>query len=133
MKQVIKSFIGLYSNWEVISLLNLYNKKKNKINFTFFFKFNNILKYFKLLLNYFCNFFLFLDAFFLDFFFFTGYNNNIFNRLLDNIWIYNCFNNYKLNNNIFNRFINNYYSMDFFTKNSKIMSYCSLKTFIVYK
>ena len=81
MKQSIKSFIGLYANWEVISLLNLYNKKKKKLKFYNFNKFIEIIKFFKLFLNYFCNFFLIIDKFFLEFFFFTGfYNIKNFNK-----------------------------------------------------
>jgi len=73
MRQVLKSNINLYTNYEIISILDLYKRKKNKVILYTFLKFNNIIKFFNDLLNFFCNFFLLLDDFFLEFFFFTGY------------------------------------------------------------
>jgi len=125
LKQVLKSDINLYSDWEVLSLLNLYNKKNNNLIFYNFIKFYKIIKYFINLINYFCNFFLSISKFYIEFFYFTGFliNNNKNNIIFIKL---NIFYNLKFMNNIFNRFINNYYSMDFFLKNSKIMSFSSL-------
>jgi hypothetical protein len=124
-KQVLKSDINSYSDWEVLSLLNLYNKKNNNLIFYKFIKFYKITKYFINLVNYFCNFFLSISKFYIEFFYFIGFlvNNNKNNIIFVKL---NIFYNLKFMNNIFNRFINNYYSMDFFLKNSKIMSFSSL-------
>lgn len=134
MKQTIKSNILLYSNWEIIFLFDIYNKKKNILKASLFFYFNKIKKYFKILLDYFCNFFLSLDKFFLEFFYISAYKNlsNIIYR--DSILVISyIFSKVKIYNNLFNLFINNYYSTDFFLKNSKIMSYCSLKKYTIFK
>jgi hypothetical protein len=134
MKQIIQSNLSLYSNWEVIFLFDIYNKKKNILKYSFFFFFNKIKKYFKYLLNYFCNFFLSLDKFFFEFFFSSG-NNKLSKNILSDFIIISNFISFKVKifNNIFNLFINNYYSTDFFLKNSKIMSYCSLKKYTIFK
>jgi len=134
MKQIIQSNTLLYSNWEVIFLFDIYNKKKNILNFFLFFFFNKIKKYFKNLLDYFCNFFLSLDKFFLEFFFITAFKK-ISNKILSEsiIILSFIFTKVKIINNIFNLFINNYYSTDFFLKNSKVMSYCSLKKYTIFK
>ena len=125
LKQVLKSNINLYSDWEVLSLLNLYNKKNNNIIFYSFKNFFKIIRYFINIVNYYCNFFLSLSKFYVNFFYFTGYSIKI-NKNNFNLIKLNYFYNLKFSNNIFNRFINNYYSMDFFLKNSKVMSFCSL-------
>ena len=124
LKQVLNSNFNLYSDWEILSLLNLYNKKNNNLIFYNFKKFFKIIKYFFNYIDYICNFFLSLIKFYMNFFFFIGFlnknkNNNI-NIKLNNVF---CL---KFMNNIFNKFINNYYSMDFYLKNSKIMSFCAL-------
>jgi len=125
LKQILKSDINLYSDWEVLSLINLYNKKNNNLIFYNFVKFYKIIKYFIKFISYFCNFFLSISKFYIEFFYYYGYlvkfnrNNIIFIKL-------NIFYNLKFMNNIFSRFINNYYSVDFFLKNSKVMSFSAL-------
>jgi len=91
--------------------------------------------YFKDLLNNLLNYFLVLDNFFYEFFFYTGFLNlkNIVIINNYNIKLFNNFSNFKLLNNLFNLYINNYYLADFFLQNSRIMSYCSLKKYIIYK
>lgn len=42
-------------------------------------------------------------------------------------------NNLKFLNSFFNSYINNYYISDFFTKNSKTMSFSSLKKYRIFK
>jgi len=110
----------------VISLLNLYNKKNNSLVLYDFVKFYKIIKFFTSLINYFCNFFLSISKFYVDFFYFTGFLSNGRNRSNIIFVRLSIFNNFKFMSNIFSRFINNYYSMDFFLKNSKIMSFCAL-------
>jgi NADH dehydrogenase/NADH:ubiquinone oxidoreductase subunit G len=73
LKQVLNSDINLYSDWEVISLLNLYNKKNNNLMFYNFKNFFKLVKYFINFINYFCNFFLSLSKFYIDFFFLQGF------------------------------------------------------------
>lgn len=132
MKKHIKNFLAIYSDWEIINLLRIYNRKKSILKYFFFFKFNTIIIYFYKIINYNCNFFLTLEDFFLNFFFFYGYkkkfikqnNELIFSKLLNNFY------NNKFLNTLFNRFINNYYSSDYFLKNSKIMSFCAIKTYV---
>jgi hypothetical protein len=131
MKQHIKNFIAIYTDWEIINLLRIYNKKKNILKYFFFNKYNRIINYFYKIINYNCNFFLTLEDFFLNFFFYYGYkkkliepnNNLIFSNIL------NSFYKNKMLNTLFNRYINNYYSSDYFLKNSKIMSFCAIKTY----
>lgn len=116
-----------------ITLLFLYKNNK-KINFNF----NNlnyfllIIKFFKNLINYLCNFYISLKLFFIEFFYYIGFVSININIKLYIITLYNYF-NLKFLNTIFNLFINNYYSIDFYTKNSKIMSFSALKKFIIYK
>lgn len=132
LKQVLNSDINLYSDWEVLSLLNLYNKKNNNLIFYNLKYFIKIIKYFISHINYFCNFFLSLSKFYLEFFYFSGLLNNNYKNNIIFIKL-NLFFNLKLANNIFNTFINNYYSMDFFLKNSKIMSFCASRKNINFK
>lgn len=134
MKKHIKNFIAIYADWEIINFLKIYNKKKNIINFSFFFKFNFILKFFMKIINYFCNFFFTLEDFFINFFFFFGYKKKyiikIQNDTLYCSFIINNFFKNKFLNTLFTRNINNYYSNDFFLRNSKIMSLSAIKTYI---
>jgi hypothetical protein len=134
MKQIIQSNTLLYSNWEIIFLFDIFNKKKNILKSSLFFYFNKIKKYFNKLLDYFCNFFLSLDKFFLEFFFISALKK-ISNKILSEslLTINLIILKVKIFNNLFNLFINNYYSTDFFLKNSKIMSYCSLKKYTIFK
>src|SRR5580692_2606598 len=106
-------------------MLNLYNKKNNNLIFSNFIQFYKIIKYFISLVNYFCNFFLSISKFYIEFFYFSGYLAKLNKSNVDFIDL-NIFYNLKFTNTMFNRFVNNYYSMDFFLKNSKIMSFCAL-------
>lgn len=134
MKQIIQSNMISYTNWEVIFLFDIYNKKKNILKSFIFFNFIKIKNYFNKLLNYICNFFLSLDKFFSEFFYISGFNKLFNNKLSDDILIINYINTkVKICNNLFNLSINNFYSTDFFLKNSKIMSYCALKKHLIYK
>jgi NADH-quinone oxidoreductase chain G len=125
LKKILKSDLNSYSDWELISLLNLYNKKNNNLIYYNYIYFLKIIKYFMNILNYFCNFFLSLNKFYIEFYYFTGFflklnkNNISFSKLI-------LFFKLKFINSIFNTFINNYYSTDFYLKNSKIMSFSSL-------
>jgi hypothetical protein len=131
LKKILKSDINLYSDWEVLSLIHLYNKKNDSLVFYDFAKFYRITKYFINLISYFCNFFLSISKFCIEFFYFVGYLTK-FNATNVVVVKLNMFCNLKFMNNIFSRFVNNYYSMDFFLKNSKVMSFSALykyKTF----
>lgn len=133
MKKNIKNFVTIYTDWEIINFLKIYNKKKNILKFFFYYKFNYILKFFIKIINYFCNFFFSLDDFFYHFFFFYGYkkkyikelnNNDLqFSNIIDSIF------KSKFLNTLFYRIINNYYSNDFFLRNSKVMSLTAIKTY----
>ena len=132
IKQNIKSHFGLFTNWEIIFFLVLYKKKYINLYIFLFFKFFTILSYFQIFINFFCNFFLSLENFFLEFFFFTGYliNQNFIVIMEYSIqYIYVV----KIINNIWFRFVNNFYSMDFYTKNSKIMAFSALKKYLIYR
>jgi len=94
IKQNLRSNINLYTNWEIFLVLTLYQKKYINLYIFLFFKYFEILSYFKILLNYFCNFFLVLDQFFIEFFFFTGYTNKTLK--INSIILYNFEYMYKL-------------------------------------
>ena len=133
MKKHIKNFVAIYSDWEIINLLKIYNKKKYILNFFFYYKFNFILKFFIKIIDYFCNFFFSLDDYFINFFFFFGYKKKYINELYNNdLQFSNIIDYYfkcKFLNTIFYRTINNYYSTDFFLRNSKVMSLTAIKTY----
>jgi len=134
MKKHIKNYLAIYADWEIINFLKIYNKKKNIVNLSIYYKLNLIFSFFIKLINYFCNFFYTLEEFFINFFFYYGYkkknlininnNDSQFSIILNNI-----FKN-KFLNILFNRSINNYYFSDFVVKNSKVMSLSALKTYI---
>jgi hypothetical protein len=50
---------------------------------------------------------------------------------INNYFVYKQSN--KFNNNFFYSNINNYYLSDFYTKNSKVMSFSSLKKYKIFK
>lgn len=77
MKKHIKNLLTIYSDWEIINFLKIYNKKKNILNFSFFIKFNFILVFFEKLINYNCNYFFTSEEFFINFFFFMVIKKNI--------------------------------------------------------
>lgn len=132
MKKHIKNFVTIYTDWEIINLLKIYNKKKNILNFFFYYKFNYILNFFIKIIDYFCSFFFVLDDFFINFFFFYGYKKKkieLGNNDLQFSIIINSFFKNKFLNTLFCRVINNYYSSDFFLRNSKVMSLTALKMY----
>lgn len=113
--------------------MNLFNKKKNLLKVHFFAKFYQILKYLIKILNYYCNFFLSSNFFNYELFYQTAYTNKkLLNKKYDdNIFYFVGFN--KFQNTLFNTFINNYYASDFYVKNSKVMSFCALKKYRIFK
>jgi hypothetical protein len=132
IKQVIKPFENTYTDWEIISLLNIFNKKKQIIKTNYFLQFYKLTKYFLNIIDYHCNFFLSIKTFLIELFYNLGSNLNTKNKLYSISIIYNkikC----KFFNNVFHGFINNYYISDFYTKNSKIMSFSSLTKYRVFK
>jgi hypothetical protein len=132
-KQSIKSFVGIYNDWEIINLLNLFNKKKNLLKVFHFIIIYKILKYFVNILNYFCNFFLSIEVFFNELFYNTAYYNKKLLNTKYNDFIFFNYGISKFYNSLFNTFINNYYASDFYVKNSKIMSFCALKRYRIFK
>ena len=64
MKKNVKNFVAIYTDWEIINLLKIYNKKKNILKYFFFKKYSLILKYFIKLIDYICNFFFYIRRFF---------------------------------------------------------------------
>jgi hypothetical protein len=70
----------------------------------------------------------------MELFFNIAYINNYKKNLLFNTCI--NFKYYKINkfcNTFFNSVVNNYYISDFYTKNSKVMSFSSLKKYKIFK
>jgi hypothetical protein len=134
MKKHIKNFLVIYSDWEIINFLKIYNKKKNILNLSPFIKFNFIFIFFKNLINYDCNYFFTLEEFFINFFFYNGYKKKYIIELQNNdlqfSFILNSIFKNKFINTLFYRAINNYYFNDYFLKNSKIMSLTAVKTYI---
>jgi hypothetical protein len=131
MKKHIKNFLAIYADWEIINFLKIYNKKKNIINFTCFYKINYILKFFFKIIDYICNFFFTLEDFFINFFFFFGYKKKYITQN-NGMFFFNNFYVNKFYNTLFNRNINNYYSNDFFLRNSKVMSLSAIKTYTIF-
>jgi len=136
IKQAIKSFDGVYNDWEILSLLNVFYKKRNVIKLNFFNNFYKIINYFIKIINYYCNFFLSFNIFCNELFYNIGYTDNF----VKSIKIYyknwksiNINKAAKYSNILFNNFINNYYITDFYTKNSKTMSFSSLKKYRIFK
>lgn len=134
MKKYIKNFLTIYTDWEIINLLKIYNKKKNILNYFFFVKYNLIFNFFSNIIDYFCSFFFTLEDFFSNFFYFYGYKNkyliDVCNNDLDfSLILTNNF-NIKFHNTNFYRYVNNYYANDFFLRNSKVMSLSAIKTYI---
>jgi hypothetical protein len=134
MRKHVKNFVAIYTDWEIINLLKIYNKKKNILKYSFFKKYNIIFKYFIKLIDYICNFFFTLDDFFINFFFYYGYKKKYIIKLQNNelafsFLLKNIFKN-KFLNIFFNRTINNYYFDNFFLRNSKVLSLSAIKTYI---
>jgi hypothetical protein len=111
----------------------LFNKKKNLLKIFLFYNFYKILKYFIKVLNYYCNFFLSSNFFNYELFYQTAYTNKKVLNKKYNDYIFYPFGFNKFQNTLFNTFINNYYASDFFVKNSKIMSFCALKRYRVFR
>jgi hypothetical protein len=136
MKKHIKNFLAIYTDWEIINILKIYNKKNNILKYYFFYKYNLILQFFFKIIDYTCNFFFTLEDFFIQFFFFYGYKKKFMLQLYNNDLLFSKNLNYgfinKFYNTLFNRYINNYYSSDFFLRNSKIMSLSAIKTYMNY-
>jgi len=132
MKKHIKNFLAIYADWEIINFLKVYNKKKNILNFTYFYKKNYIFKFFIKIIDYICNFFFTLEDFFINFFFFFGYKKKYITQNNDLSLFLNNFCVNKFFNTLFNRNINNYYSNDYFLRNSKVMSLSAIKTYTVF-
>jgi hypothetical protein len=126
----------VYNDWEIISLLNVFNKKKNVIKVNYFSTFYNFINLFIKLIDYYCNFFLsfniFINELFYNLGFIEGLNNRIFVKYKHWALMF-LVKIVKLNNTYFSSFINNYYITDFYTKNSKTMSFSSLKQYKIFK
>jgi hypothetical protein len=135
IKQVIKSFIGAYNDWDIISLLTLFNKKKQILRMCSIFFYINIIKYFNKIINFFCNFFLSFSSFLMELIFYIAFKDDfkIYKIKLDCTSDFAYKQIVKFNNNYFNSLINNYYISDSYTKNSKIMSFSSLKKYKIFK
>ena len=136
IKQSIKSFDGVYNDWEILSLLNVFYKKKNVIKINLFNNFYKIINYFIKIINYYCNFFLSFNNFCNELFYNIGYTGD-FSKTFNicyKTWKFIIINKVvKYSNILFNSFINNYYITDFYTKNSKTMSFSSLKKYRIFK
>lgn len=134
IKQAVTPKDSTYTDWEVISLLNIFNKKRNIIKGNTLSKFYLIVKFFNNIINYHCNFFLSINNYYTELFYNLGFNfknmdNNLYNidLKLNILW------KVKFLNTFFNSYVNNYYISDFFTKNSKTMSFSSLKKYRIFK
>lgn len=128
MKQIIKPFFGIYSDWEIVSLLHLYFKTKNELKII---KINKSLLIFNFFffINYKCNYFISINKFFVEIIYFGGLYYKVFNNLNFLCLFSIC----KLMNNFFFLYINNYYNIDFYTRNSKIMNFSALKRYSGFK
>lgn len=131
LKECLIIMNNIYSDWEIFSILILFNSKYKILQVSIID--NVFLDFFQSLINYSCNFFYELMDFYKILFFFTGeFLLNIKFKNKPKNFIYN---NLKkilkfVNSKIF-RYLNNHYNDDFFLKNSKIMSLCSYKSYIL--
>lgn len=136
IKQVIKSFVGSYNDWDILSLLTIFNKKKQILKVCSIYFFINIIKFFNNIVNFFCNFFLSFNSFLIELFYYTAFMDNFKDQLssdYNHSYNYNYNQSVKFYNNYFNSIINNYYISDFYTRNSKVMSFSSLKKYKIFK
>lgn len=93
-----------------------------------------IIKFFNNIINYYCNFFLSITNYYTELFYNVGFNFKNMDKIIYNINIIIALNNkLKFLNSFFNSYINNYYISDFFTRNSKTMSFSSLKKYRIFK
>jgi hypothetical protein len=136
IKQSLKPFDGVYNDWEIISLFHVFNKKRNIIKVNYFIFFYKLMRYFKNLINYYCNFFISTYVFYKELFYNIAYT---YNEKIYNIKTFNfnklnvIYSTVKFYNTLFFSSINNYYINDFYTKNSKTMSFSSLKKYKIFK
>ena len=136
IKQSLKPFDGVYNDWEIISLFHVFNKKRNIIKVNYFIFFYKLMRYFKNLINYYCNFFISTYVFYKELFYNIAYT---YNEKIYNIKTFNfnklnvIYSTVKFYNTLFFSSINNYYINDFYTKNSKTMSFSSLKKYRIFK
>jgi hypothetical protein len=100
---------------------------------SYFINFYQVIKYISKILNYYCNFFLSSENFSFELFYHTGYSKKklVNKKYKDFLFFINGYK--KFQNTLFNTFINNYYASDFFLKNSKIMSFCALKRYRIFR
>lgn len=119
-----------FNDSEVINALFLYFKQVKLDNFSKISNFYSIMSKFNNIINYKCQIFSNLDLFFNRLSFVSGltdtFNINLIVPYLINIISLNM--PYKFLNGIFVRSVQNFYSTDVFTRNSKVMSLCSLKS-----
>lgn len=133
----IAVFSKCYSDWEVFQIFGIFSKKISSIGF-FFEVLLNLSSFFYIFVNYNCIFFynskMFLNRLFFISGFFFGLNYDklsisFFVPLLTK-YVLNFF-YLKFFNIIFFRLVNNYYTLDFYCKNSKILSLNSMKSYNV--
>jgi len=130
MKRSLKTYLDNYENYEIFNLLNIYNKNYNLIKGSILKKFNLCYNFFfKRIITSVCRFFFTLSDFYYELFFYNAfreikkhYKSFLFHK-------FNICYKLKASNINFFRSINNYYSSDYYLRNSKIMSLCSLKTY----
>jgi hypothetical protein len=129
-RQVVSSFI--HSDWEVVQILNFFSKSIASSSISFFFNVLFDLNFFFYnFVNYNCVFFnskMFLNRLFLVSAFKSCEILCNVSLIIPFFYVYNFF-FFKFVNTIFFRLVNNYYDVDSYSKNSKILSLNSLKTF----
>lgn len=123
--------VSNFTDVEIFNALFVYLKQVKLDNFSKLSNFYFIMSFFSNVINYKCQIFMNLDLFLIRLKFLTGLNLNFKLDLivpyllikLNKIQVIN-----KFCNGLFNKSIQNYYSTDVFTRNSKVMSLCSLKS-----
>src|ERR1700733_544574 len=128
-KKGIIPFNFIFSDFDIIQVLNILRRIKIIQNFSILDNFFDILNYFKKVISYECLFFYNITKFFLKLkhaYFLTepfyGFAYDSLKNFFDKFY-----NKQKIINIVFLTFINNYYKTDIFCRNSKILSLCSLK------
>lgn len=119
-----------FTDIEIFNALFIYLKQVKLDNFSKLSNFYFIMSFFSNIISYKCQMFMNLDLFLNRLNFISGLNSN-FKLDLNVPYLIKLTNNHLINkicNGLFVKSIQNYYSTDVFTRNSKVMSLCSLKS-----
>lgn len=135
-RKAINAFKFIITDFEIIRVLLLLRKNSKLDNFSKLSNFYSLMSFFKGIIDYFCQYIYNLKALRSRIFYITGlllenhYNFDTLKLAPDYSNLNFIVHDFLIINSMFNKTVNNYYSDDCFSKNSKVMSICTIKTFI---